>query len=162
MLPTYVYSGRLYPRISFPLQWRHNERDGVANHSRLDCLLKPFVHAQIKEIVKAPRHWPLWGEFTGGLWIPLTKGQKRPMWRQARVPISGPEAAVGRFTKGVNAKMGLGWRVIIQIIAAVSQRNCAHVTTALLAWHEHSFAVITILGSQIQEIIFVKFQAMTP
>ena len=25
--------------------------------------------------IKAPRHWPLWGEFTGDLWIPHTKGQ---------------------------------------------------------------------------------------
>ena len=24
---------------------------------------KPFVQAQIKENTKAPRHWPLWGEF---------------------------------------------------------------------------------------------------
>ena len=23
-----------------------------------------FVQAQIKENIKAPRHWPLWGEFT--------------------------------------------------------------------------------------------------
>ena len=27
--------------------------------------------------VKAPRHWPLWGEFTGDRWIPRTKGQSR-------------------------------------------------------------------------------------
>ena len=26
---------------------------------------------------KAPRHWPLWGEFTGDLWIAVTKGQLR-------------------------------------------------------------------------------------
>ena len=26
---------------------------------------QPFVQAQIKENIKAPRHWPLWGEFTG-------------------------------------------------------------------------------------------------
>ena len=25
----------------------------------------PFVHVQIKGIPKGPRHWPLWGEFTG-------------------------------------------------------------------------------------------------
>ena len=43
-----------------PIQWRHNERDGV---SRL--FTQPFVQAHIKEIIKAPRHWPLWGEFTG-------------------------------------------------------------------------------------------------
>ena len=24
---------------------------------------------------KSPRHWPLWGEFTGDRWIPYTKGQ---------------------------------------------------------------------------------------
>ena len=41
-----------------PLQWRHNERDGVSNHQPHNCLL-----------IKAPRHWPLWGEFTGDRWI---------------------------------------------------------------------------------------------
>ena len=28
-----------------------------------------------KENLKAPRLWPLWGEFTGDRWIPRTKGQ---------------------------------------------------------------------------------------
>ena len=36
---------------------------------------QPFIQAQIKENIKAPRHWPLWGEFTGDQWIPRTKGQ---------------------------------------------------------------------------------------
>ena len=31
---------------------------------------EPFVQAQIKGNIKAPHHWPLWGEFTGDLWIP--------------------------------------------------------------------------------------------
>ena len=34
-----------------------------------------FAQVQIKENIKAPRHWPLWGEFTGPRWIPRTKGQ---------------------------------------------------------------------------------------
>ena len=34
-----------------------------------------FIQAQMKENIKAPRHWPLWGEFTGDRWIPLTKDQ---------------------------------------------------------------------------------------
>ena len=38
---------------------------------------RPFVQAQIKENIKAPRHWLLWGEFTGHRWIPRTKGQWR-------------------------------------------------------------------------------------
>ena len=33
----------------------------------------PFIQAQIKENIQAPRHWPLWGESTGDWWIPLTK-----------------------------------------------------------------------------------------
>ena len=36
---------------------------------------QPFIQAQIKENIKAPRHWPLWGEFTGDRWIPHKKGQ---------------------------------------------------------------------------------------
>ena len=32
---------------------------------------------QSKEYIKAPRHLPLWGEFTGDRWIPRTKGQWR-------------------------------------------------------------------------------------
>ena len=47
------------------LQWRHNERDGVSNHQPHDCLLNRLFKAQVKENLKAPRHWPLWGEFTG-------------------------------------------------------------------------------------------------
>ena len=34
---------------------------------------QPFIQAQIKENIKAPRHWPFGGEFTGQRWIPLTK-----------------------------------------------------------------------------------------
>ena len=28
-----------------------------------------FIRVQVKENIKAPRHWPLWGEFTGVRWI---------------------------------------------------------------------------------------------
>ena len=38
---------------------------------------QPCVQAQIKENIKAPRHWPLWGESTGDRWLPVTKGQLR-------------------------------------------------------------------------------------
>ena len=51
-------------QIFVSLQWRHNGRDGVSNHQPYHCLLQPFIRAQIKENIKAPRHWPLCGEFT--------------------------------------------------------------------------------------------------
>ena len=56
------------------LQWRHNGRDGVSNYQPHDCLLDRIL-AQIKENIKAPRDWPLCGEFTSGRWIPRIKGQ---------------------------------------------------------------------------------------
>ena len=34
---------------------------------------QPFIQAQMKENIKAPRHWPLCAEFTGDRWIPLHK-----------------------------------------------------------------------------------------
>ena len=41
----------------------------------LTMFTQPFTQTQIKEHIKAPCHWPLWGEFTGHRWIPRTKGQ---------------------------------------------------------------------------------------
>ena len=55
---------------------RHNGRGCVSNHQPHDCLLNRLFKAHIKENIKAPRHWPLWGKFTGDRWIPRTKDQK--------------------------------------------------------------------------------------
>ena len=60
-----------------PLQWRHDECYGVSNCQPHDCLFNRSFKAQIKENIKAPRHHPLWEEFTGDRWIPRTKGQQR-------------------------------------------------------------------------------------
>ena len=49
---------------NFPLQWRHNGRDDVWSPA-LRLFTESFIQAQIKENIKAPRHWPLFGEFTG-------------------------------------------------------------------------------------------------
>ena len=43
----------------------------------LAIVYSAFTQAQIKENIKASRHWPLWGEFTGHRLIPRTKGQLR-------------------------------------------------------------------------------------
>ena len=43
---------------------------------------------------KAPRHWPLWGEFTGDRWIPRTMGQLRGKCFYLMTSSSHREAAV--------------------------------------------------------------------
>ena len=57
-----------YHTVTIPqcstLQWRNTERDDVSNHQLHDCLPNRLFKAQIKENTNAPRHWPLWGEFT--------------------------------------------------------------------------------------------------
>ena len=58
-----------------PLRWHHNEGDSVSYHQPRDFFTQPFIQAKIKNIIKAPRPWPLCGEFTVDRWIPRTKGQ---------------------------------------------------------------------------------------
>ena len=53
--------------IAQTITGRHNECDGVSNYQPYDCLLNRFIQAQINENIKAPRHEPLCGEFTGNL-----------------------------------------------------------------------------------------------
>ena len=57
------------------LQWCHNERDGATDHQRFHWLLNRLPRRTPKKNIKAPRHWPLWGESTGDRWIPHTEGQ---------------------------------------------------------------------------------------
>ena len=59
------------------LQWRHDGRDGVSNNQLHDYFLNLLFRHNSKENIKAPRHWPLCGEFTRGGWIPRTNGQQR-------------------------------------------------------------------------------------
>ena len=66
---------RLIAFVSFVLQWRHNERDGISNHQPDHCLFNNLFKAHIKESIKASRHLPLYREFTGDRLIPCTKGQ---------------------------------------------------------------------------------------
>ena len=63
--------------LSLTLAWRHNERDSVSNHQPHDCLLNRLFRRRWKKNIKAPRHWPLCGEFSGDRWIPRTNGQLR-------------------------------------------------------------------------------------
>ena len=63
--------------LTFPLQWRHNDRDGVSNHQPRDCLLNRLFKAQIKETSRlrvtglCAGNSPVTGEF------PAQKGQLR-------------------------------------------------------------------------------------
>ena len=60
-------------RWALSIDWRHNEPDSLKSPASR-WFAQTIVQAQIKEGIKAPRRWPLWGEITSDRWIPLTKG----------------------------------------------------------------------------------------
>ena len=72
-----------------------------------------FIQAQIKENIKAPRHLPLCGEFTGDRWIPLTKGSNEIFFpfddvimKTVTWTISNRQHAIC-IAKGTNKQIGL-------------------------------------------------------
>ena len=54
----------IWDNLMLTLRWHQDGHDGVSNHQPHNCLLKRLFMAQIKENIKASRHWPLSGEFT--------------------------------------------------------------------------------------------------
>ena len=47
------------------LRWRHNDLNWHLKSPASRLFTQPFIQTQIKVNIKAPRHWPLCGEFTG-------------------------------------------------------------------------------------------------
>ena len=48
--PFITYALRYYGLAAdMPVEWRHNERDGISNHRRLDCLLNRLFRRRSKE-----------------------------------------------------------------------------------------------------------------
>ena len=50
---------------------------GVVASQITSLTTEPFIQTHINDNIKAPRQWPLCGEFTGDRWIPRTNGQWR-------------------------------------------------------------------------------------
>ena len=86
---------REYERRSTPALRHYSDVIMSAMASQITgvSFAQPFVPVQIKENIKAPRHWPLWWESTGDQWIPLHKGPVArkmfpfddvSMWHQVR------------------------------------------------------------------------------
>ena len=64
--------------------WHHSEHYSTVIMSTMTSLITSptIVYSTVysgadKKNIKAPRHWPLFGELTGDRWIPHTKGQWR-------------------------------------------------------------------------------------
>ena len=61
------------PKQRLPLQWRHNEHDGVSNHPPHIHLLNRLFRHRSKKTSKLRVTGLLWGEFSGDRWIPAQR-----------------------------------------------------------------------------------------
>ena len=86
----YLYIWNIYKLVTSPNNDIIMGRYRVSNNQPHD-VSQPFIDAQIKENIKALRHWPLCVEFTGGRWIPRTKASNAEnvsiWWRHHGLPI---------------------------------------------------------------------------
>ena len=98
-----------FSRITLTSQWTRWRLKSPA--SRL--FTQPFIQTQIKENIKASRHWPLCGEFTGDRWIPRTNGQWRgkcfhlmtSSWANDKICITlPPRNILHQVARGSHAK----------------------------------------------------------
>ena len=94
--------------IDSTLQWRHDGRDGVSNHQPHDCLFIRLFRRRSNENIKAPRHWPLWGEFTGHRWIPRTNSQLRGKCFHLMTSSRSADSHTGHEFGQLFSKRGLG------------------------------------------------------
>ena len=69
---------KLLPHLPGANAWWHHQMETFSALMTL-CEGNPPGH-QIKENIKAERHWSLWGESTSHRWIPLKKTSDSQLW----------------------------------------------------------------------------------
>ena len=80
---------------------------------------QPFIQAQISENIKAPRHWPLCGEFPAQM---ARNAEKFPFddvimlgWGVGAGWVGGVVGAGG----GVGVGVGWGWGLVVVVVGGV-------------------------------------------
>ena len=122
--------------------------DSVSNHQPH----QPFIQTQIKENIKAPRHWPLCGEFTGDRWIPRTNGQLRgkcfhlmtSSCKQSRV---SPWRACGQRPSWHQCRYGSLWLCLKpRLIFPKQTRPCMFMVVLRKSFWERQITLPTLTG----------------
>ena len=138
----------------FPLQWRHYERDGVSNHQPCDCLLNRLFNVQIKENIKAPRHWPLWGEFTGNRWITHKRASNAEnvsiWWRHHDCRFVDPLKSnyIYSFTKATAASLFMLW-CHVGALGVILNIPCFAIASGIYTYLNNIFALWRILEVEV-------------
>ena len=137
------------------LQWRHN---GVvaSQLTSLTMFTKPFIRAQTKESIKAPRHWPLCGEFTGDRWMPAqiaSNAENVSIWWRHHVssniqPWYWPcSPGISRYQHNVISKVHWTLGRALEMLKNKNVRNTRRTQSC------YSLTTINLCGSDLLQIL---------
>ena len=163
--------GALYQNA---LRWRHNDHNGVSNHQPHGCLLNRLFRHRSKKNIKAPRHWPLWGEFTGTGEFPAQRASNVEnvsiWWRHHGMLLYHRGCVMNDFPIHGN----MGSRALLRLIMShrANKRRLVCVSVLLYNWislqHDsiqrfvpHSTAMAVAVHDQVRWKIRVRFRIWT-
>ena len=122
--------------IDKSLQWRHNDPWWRLKSPASRLFTQSFIRAQIKENIKASRHWPLCGEFTGTGEFPAQRASytenvsiwwrhhvmahlQAAWWPSLRTPYWGPGAHFTNNFSIVYSNLRKFHSALIQVVVVV-------------------------------------------
>ena len=105
-----------FPRITVTSWW---------TRWRLKWTVSPlftqqFIRVQIKENIKAPRHWPLCVEFTGDRWIPRSSVNSPHRWPATRNMLPFDDVIKASTNWAI---IGTGWGMSAFLCQAITWTN---------------------------------------
>ena len=118
---------------------------------------QPFIQVHIKENIKAPRHWPLWGEFTGDRWIPAQRANNAEnvsiWWRHVWVWWRAVDSQLFILSL-LSQKYSWIFYIKKSVHGSSKRTDCALDETSLLARSAFSFSIIFLLLGIQQNLLY--------
>ena len=134
----YIYSPR-WCYIEFKQeQWLSHYDDVIMGAMASQITSLTIVYSIVysgtdqRKNIKAPRHWPLYGEFTGDRWIPRTNGQLRG--KCFHLMTSSCSLAVGRSGGNVRNVISehmygvISWALLVKLLSGECHRTPLMIT----------------------------------
>ena len=122
---------------------------------------QPFIQAQINENIKAPRRWPLWGEFTGEFPPPqmASNAENVSIWWRLLIAMCYPQSAIESIVVLLCSLAVRGrWYTDIYICATLKlwqlhDLNKPHFEGS---WHQYSRCKLMCVSNMTKSSIYVR------
>ena len=131
-----------------PLQWRHNERDGVSNHQHHDCLLNRLFRRRSKKTLKlrvtglCAGNSPVTGEFPAQRASNVETVSIR--WRHHAKAYTRQ----GDFRQRCLTVQSVLCLVTVTLLGARPSASTLHIRMMMTSWHGNAFRITGSLCSR--------------